>query len=214
MAGNTLAQHLGFADPDLGSPEHDRLVTWLTEPRTLLRILWHAWPKVLDEKRAGARVIVGAARQDKSCATDQDGDVWERVMQVALEKPILRDGGYVVGFADAVATVGWGLDGRALVQATFHLEAKPRIQSVGALLRQINLYRQYTPGSRWVVVCNDDERRTLLQGQGIALVTPADLASGPPGCRQATSLASPMAEVLPFGWGVMATTGVQDEEVR
>jgi hypothetical protein len=205
MAGNTLAQHLGFADPDLGSPEHDRLVTWLTEPGTLLRILRHAWSRVLDEKRAGARVIVGAARQD--------GEVWERVTHVALEKPILRDGGYVVGFADAVATVGWGLDGRTLVQATFYLEAKPRIQSVGALLRQINLYRQYTPGSRWVVVCNDDERRTLLQGQGIALVTPADLASGPPGRRQAASPASLTAETSPFGWGVMATTGVQDERV-
>jgi hypothetical protein len=177
MAGNTLAQHLGFADPDLGSPEHDRLVTWLTEPETLLAILRRAWPEVLGEKRSGARVIVGAARQDGSCGQDQGGEVWERVTQVALEKPILRDGSYVVGFADAVATVGWGLDGRALVQATFYLEAKPRIQSVGALLRQINLYRQYTPGSRWVVVCNDDQRRVLLQGQGIALVTPADVGA-------------------------------------
>jgi hypothetical protein len=214
MAGNTLAQHLGFADPDLGSPEHDRLVTWLTEPGTLLRVLRRAWPKVLDEKRAGARVIVGAVRQDSSCATDQDGDVWERVMQVALEKPILRDGGYVVGFADAVATVGWGLDGRALVQATFHLEAKPRIQSVGALLRQINLYRQYTPGSHWVVVCNDDEHRILLQGQEIALVTPADLVAGLPGHRQAASPASPTAETPPCGWDVMATVGVQNERAR
>jgi hypothetical protein len=55
----------------------------------------------------------------------------------------------------------------------------PRIRSVGALLRQINLYRQYTPGSRWVVVCDDDQRRALLQGQGIALVTPADIAASP-----------------------------------
>jgi hypothetical protein len=199
MAGSTLAQHLGFADPDLGSPEHDRLVTWLTEPGTLLAILQRAWPAVLDEKRAGARVIVGAARQDGSCGQDQDGEVWERVTQVALEKPVLRDGGYVVGFVDAVATVGWGLDGRALVQATFYLEAKPRIQSVGALLRQINLYRQYTPGSRWVVVCNDDQRRALLQGQGIALVTPADLVSGLAERRQAAPAASLTAETPPDG---------------
>jgi hypothetical protein len=90
--------------------------------------------------------------------------------------------------------VGWGLDGRTLVQATFYLEAKPRIQSVGALLRQINLYRQYTPGSHWVVVCNDDERRALLQGQGIALVTLADLAPGSPTRTQPTPVASLVAE--------------------
>jgi hypothetical protein len=195
MASNTLAQHLGFADPDLGSPEHDRLVTWLTEPGTLLRVLQRAWPEVLDEKRAGARVIVGVTRQDSLCATDQDGDVWERVMQVALEKPILRDGGYVVGFADAVATVGWGLDGRAMVQATFYLEAKPRIQSVGALLRQINLYRQYTPGSRWVVVCNEGQHGPLLYDQGIALVTPAEIAPSSLGGTQPALVASPVAGV-------------------
>ncbi|HUV89032.1 MAG TPA: hypothetical protein VMY80_05215 [Anaerolineae bacterium] len=53
MADNTPAQHLGFADPDLGSPEHDRLVTWLPGPENLLAILQRAWPEVLDEKRAG-----------------------------------------------------------------------------------------------------------------------------------------------------------------
>jgi hypothetical protein len=62
---------------------------------------------------------------------------------------------------------------------TFYLEAKPRIRSVGALLRQVNLYRQYTPGSHWVVVCNDDRHRLPLQGQEIALVTPADISSSP-----------------------------------
>jgi len=51
-------------------------------------------------------VIVRAARRDGLCAIDQGSEVWERVTQVALEKPILRDGGYVVGFADPVATVG------------------------------------------------------------------------------------------------------------
>ncbi|MBN1180174.1 MAG: hypothetical protein JXD18_13265 [Anaerolineae bacterium] len=194
---NTLAQHLGFADPDLGSPEHDRLVTWLTEPETLLVILRRAWPQVLDEKHAGAQVIVGVARQDGSCGTDQDGVVWERVTHVALEKPILRDGSYVVGFVDAVATVGWGLDGRALVQATFYVEAKPRIQSVGALLRQVNLYRLYAPGSHWVVVCNDSQHRPLLYDQGIALVTPADIVSDPPECRQAAVPSSLTAETSP-----------------
>ncbi|HUV89034.1 MAG TPA: hypothetical protein VMY80_05225 [Anaerolineae bacterium] len=66
-------------------------------------------------------------------------------------------------------------------------------------MRQINLYRQYTPGSRWVVVCNDDQRRALLQGQGIALVTPADLASNPPERGQATPPALLRAGMPPQG---------------
>lgn len=175
MTGRTLAQHLGSADPEMGSPEHDRLVIWLTEPDRLLRVLRCAWPEVLARKRAGTQAVLAAGRPSASPAENGATDVWERVTRIDLEKPVLRGGTYVVGFVDLVVTMGWGLDGAPVVQATFYVEVKSQIRSVGSLLRQINLYRVYLREGHWVVVCNADEYRDLLRGQDIALTTPSDL---------------------------------------
>jgi hypothetical protein len=166
MSGSTLIQQLGFADRDLGSPEHDRLVAWLAQPAALLAVVRCAWPDVLAEKRRGAEVVALDTTPD---------EVWERIVGTELEQPILRAGQYVVGFVDLVARVGWGANGRTIVQARFYVEAKPEIRSVGALLRQINLYRAFVADGHWIVVCNADRYRDLLAGQGVALVTRADV---------------------------------------
>lgn len=163
MTARTLAQHLGFADPELGSPGQHRLVTWLTEPDRLLKVLRCTWPEVLARKRAGTRAVLAAGRPSASPAESGIADVWERVIRIDLEKPFLRGGIYVVGFVDLVATVGWGLDGAPVVQATFYVEVKSQIRSVGSLLRQINLYRVYVREGHWVVVCNADKYRDLLR---------------------------------------------------
>ncbi|WP_305982386.1 hypothetical protein [Roseivirga thermotolerans] len=48
-------------------------------------------------------------------------------------------------------------------------EVKTRIQSVGALLRQINFYKSYQPG-KYVVVSPDDRHKDLLASQGVGFV--------------------------------------------
>ena len=48
-------------------------------------------------------------------------------------------------------------------------EVKTRIQSVGALLRQINFYKSHKPGN-YVVVSPDDRHRDLLASQGVGFV--------------------------------------------
>lgn len=192
MASNTLSQRLGFADPDLWSPEHDRMVTWLTEPEVLLCVLRQAWPETLAQRRAEAAVVLGL------------NDVpWERVTQVELEKPIVRDRGCVVGFVDLVAVVGWGGDDGAVVEAVFYLEVKPRITSVGSLLRQINLYRLYVSGAYWIVVSSSEQHRALLRDQGVALVALADLNRPEPG--------APIARCSHHLWGTDTPPGLEQE---
>ena len=48
-------------------------------------------------------------------------------------------------------------------------EVKTRIQSVGALLRQINFYKSYKPG-KYVVVSPDDRYKDLLASQDVGFV--------------------------------------------
>lgn len=173
----TLTQHLGFADPELGSPEHDRMVTQLTNSDTMLQVLRCAWPDVLSRKRNGTRAILGVPTSSMPPVKGDRDDIWERVTQISLEKPIMRKN-YVVGFVDLEVTVEWGKGNDNRVRAVFYIEVKTNIKSVGKLLRQINLYRTFVPDYRpWVVFCNHDRYRDLLESQGIALVTPSALQS-------------------------------------
>jgi len=50
-----------------------------------------------------------------------------------------------------------------------YFEVKSKIESVGALLRQINFYKSYKPG-RYVVVSPDDRHKDLLASQGVGFV--------------------------------------------
>lgn len=50
-----------------------------------------------------------------------------------------------------------------------YFEVKTRIQSVGALLRQINFYKSYKPG-RYLVVSPDDRYKDLLASQDVGFV--------------------------------------------
>lgn len=74
---------------------------------------------------------------------------------VELEHPI-TDRNYVLGFVDLyVQSHG------------IAIEVKTEIPNVGELLRQINFYRNYFGGPRWIVVSPDDRYKDVLKAQGI-----------------------------------------------
>lgn len=82
--------------------------------------------------------------------------------RVVWEKPIMS-GAYIVGFADMS------------VQSTYsqidYFEVKPAIPSLGEVLRQIQMYRQY--GNRednWTIVTPDDRFLKMLASQKIGLI--------------------------------------------
>lgn len=126
------------------------------------------------------------------------GDVvpkhWE--LQVRWEVPVMS-GQYVIGFVDLIATAfkyklevsklekeydqrtgvdrfvfpsfqAWRSNGIAL-----YFEAKTAISSLGELMRQLNMYREYVPlhnGSKFVVVSPDDRYVSQLRSQNVAFV--------------------------------------------
>lgn len=105
--------------------------------------------------------------------------------EIEWEKPIMS-GQYMIGFVDLVA---WytrpalaivGIDGRDNLldreklptwvvykeKVPVYFEAKTQIGSIGELIRQINMYRQYIKG-KFVVVSPDDRCQDILASQHI-----------------------------------------------
>jgi hypothetical protein len=121
-------------------------------------------------------------------------------VETKFEVPITTNRDFIVGFIDVVASVGYpflkavgitrynngfgkpsGLKGlNPSVEfgfgdfETLYFEAKPKIQSLGELLRQINTYKTYVADRhnsrdvcRFVVVSPDTRFRSAIEGQGI-----------------------------------------------
>lgn len=156
----TLIQRLGFSDPDRRLPAHDdACVEIATDPGRFLR-----------------GVIERPGITDVRCE---------------LEKPLQKgDGKYAstVGFIDAVVT--WlepynGSDdydgfsrikdasGNPLGVLSMLIEVKTKVDGVGNLLRQMNLYRQYMRCFRYVIWSldpADDRFAKLLAQQGYHLI--------------------------------------------
>ena len=55
------------------------------------------------------------------------------------------------------------------LESNVYFEIKTKIQSVGALLRQINFYKSYKPGT-YVIVCPDDRFKDILASQGVGFL--------------------------------------------
>jgi hypothetical protein len=114
------------------------------------------------------------------------GDVPSRpackILDVKWESPI-KENNFVIGFPDLCVGVGKpqiyldGVEGSNIKprwvvgteRENLFFEVKPTIRSLGEIMRQINFYRAYE-SSRFLVVCQDDRFRQLLQTQGIGFV--------------------------------------------
>jgi hypothetical protein len=140
----TLQQRFGFSDPELKTPKHDELMIWLDEN------CQEVYRRLMREENR-------RERNELHCG-------WEFPITEAK-----YGSKYTIGFADMRMTPY-----RATVDQVILFEVKPSIPSAGELLRQINLYRTYTPQSRWAVVSPDTRFRSVIEGQGIGFVDPAE----------------------------------------
>jgi hypothetical protein len=67
----------------------------------------------------------------------------------------ISDRNFIVGFVDICCPY------------MVAIEVKTSISSVGDLIRQIQFYRNYLSGPRWIVVSPDDRPAAILKEQGI-----------------------------------------------
>lgn len=83
---------------------------------------------------------------------------------------------YVSGFVDERKAGEWSSDINGKIQIIFqphlnvvYVEAKTEIVSLGELIRQIRYYKEYLPGS-YYVLCPDDKYRDTLKEQNIGFI--------------------------------------------
>jgi hypothetical protein len=183
-----VGTRLGLHDPDLTSPEHDRLMILLHE--NIDRYVHVA----LKDRKAIAELLCRGDTMDSSRPVT-------RASKPKWELPITRPGStFIVGYLDLLAVVqipvryrykrdGWRANpddcwveesGDADLHVCF--EVKPTIPSAGEMLRQLNTYKSalvpQLDGRMVMGVFSPDTRfKEIIEDQGFFFVTPEDGAS-------------------------------------
>lgn len=182
----TLQQRFGFQDHELKTPEHDRIMLWLDAhvDAWILGRISLGWNKEKVERMASEMSDL----VKDSVGQWAPGDLPPRTVSIVSkvwESPVMS-GKYMVGFIDMKVDVKQSAltytiprrsqefpEWSAYLTDWFYLfEVKPSIPSVGEVIRQIRMYKQYQPGT-YVVVSPDDRCAVTLKGQGIEFLKAA-----------------------------------------
>ena len=164
---NTLLQRMGFRDPDRKTPDHDRACIELaTTPKKLLSALDIS----CDAARAHLEQPLqkGTGKYTSTIGFLDATVEWKKIKMVVgcssswkhpADKPWAR--------CTSCFDYDDGDHGILLV------EVKTRVENIGDLLRQMNLYREYAKFRQYVIwsLFPEDRRYgTLLSQQGYTLV--------------------------------------------
>lgn len=201
-----------ISDPEVKTPEHDAIMIWLDA--NIEGILQKRFCPNYDQKHWTEKYldqVFGEYCKDCEEWARRDSKFERRyemrqvlpeppplgrvtVHRKRWEVPVKREQ-YVVGFVDMQVEFShgkhlyisnssddpWGVREDRYV---CNIEVKPTIASVGELVRQINLYREYLRGI-YVVASPDDRWIDVLKSQSISFITcpnmhkPADQLSLP-----------------------------------
>lgn len=165
-----------IADRDLSTPAHDAIMLWLQG--NLATVI----PQVLERWRAPGEVE-WPADQTRNLKTipEHPGN---RISRVTWEYPIIRPGGFIVGYIDMLVEVespflSMGRDRKPVIQweggtsddpTGVLFEVKSRITSIGEVIRQIRAYETVHKSAYFCIVCPDDRFADVIRGQRIAFV--------------------------------------------
>jgi hypothetical protein len=141
----TIQARFGFADNDLKTPRHDEIMLWLDQH--------------IDEVSSA---VVGKAVE---------------ITQKTWEKPVMADK-YIIGFVDLFAFAHKGYSDShtptGYKRCGFCFEVKTTIPSLGELIRQIRMYKEYIhkKAEDWgyplfVIISPDARFADALRSQGI-----------------------------------------------
>lgn len=139
----TLQEKLGFKDEDLISDKHDEIILWLFD---------------------NSLEVVRKLFKDK-------GEVDEntiKISKVSFEYPVInsfRTNKNIIGFIDAVIYFSYQKNNET-IHYSIAVEVKSYIKSIGELLRQINLYKEFTK-NYFVVISPDDRFIKILESEDI-----------------------------------------------
>ena len=172
----TLQERMGFNDPDIKSPIHDEMVIWL-----------------MKNSASVASYILGKARfssdsLDSRCvsmAESMDQTIYDPAPIVETEKPVMSRE-FIIGFIDLCLTSRFGCvridekTGEIYWKFGYrgprvNIEVKPKIESFGETMRQINMYREYDRDAKYAIFTPDHRFKEAFESQGIKVFKSTDV---------------------------------------
>lgn len=193
----TLQERFGFVDRQLETPGHDAICCWVEENATELFQSWSKtkWSEeeIQSIRRDAIRKIsrycnsVKATKVTKAIkeASSPSSPDPLSIRECVWEPLIKNDRKFEVGFMDlqieaSSPYLSYTIDregGFAFIcrymPHHFWIEVKTEIKSLGALFRQLSLYREnihLSSCDKIVVVCPDDQHRKRIENQGYGFI--------------------------------------------
>lgn len=153
------------------TPVHDQLVLWLDQ--NIAQVLSEIAPQLPALLRASdmhhwARHPRMELALQAFSATKK---TWEDPV-VSLQGPYRNEHRVIKGYIDLAVDV----DLLELLEPGYHsqlvlaIEVKPRIESLGEVIRQIRMYQQFAPRHVFFVASPDQRYAALLREQGIGFI--------------------------------------------
>lgn len=95
------------------------------------------------------------------------------IVSIKSEVPIITYNKFIIGYWDVVVNIiRRHKDGTVWMDITYYIEVKPKIDSFGATLRQLNTYRQYCPSQHILLYTPDISYEKEFNSQGISVMRP------------------------------------------
>ena len=154
-----LERNIGTEDKQLTTPEHDKLCMWVNDNRS----------KVLTSTKFGIKRYFELKEEGYEPEAKKVTLKWE--------EPIMN-GKFVVGIPDFYYYVSFKVNKRdkhveywgSSIEG--YIEVKPKIYSLGEVMRQVKLYKQYGK-KNIVIVTSTPDYKDIFEEQGIDYVVHA-----------------------------------------
>ena len=154
LKANTMLEKMGFKDNELFEQEHDNMLCSLMDESVIIKI-FSLTSKIPEENI-------------KKTTLD---------IKIKPEFPIKTYNGYIIGYADLLAEFRLKDKEKIDVKFILCIEIKTKIESIGALLRQINTYKEYLNCIFYIVIAPNvnNNQRNVLKMSGIHLIDIKDI---------------------------------------
>ena len=208
----TLIERFGFKDEDLTTPEHDKILLWLLNPKNTLKMLkqlnllkehssvkitcdcckpcsWK-WLDIGDWPNGECSGVEKEATQQNLLEIQKlhkKEDVFLQIIGIKGEHQILGYNNFNIGSVDVKVSLSSSIEGLYKTHKgcsftyqilkldeegkqkseEYFIEIKPKVKSIGELLRQINLYRSHEENGIWIVVTETTGLKEILKTQDI-----------------------------------------------
>ena len=161
-------------DKQLKTPKHDAMVLWLMDEENYLN--YFDFPKELKNV-----YLVD------NCGCAWYGNISFDKIILKSELPIMSSKTFIAGYADLAFVGSYLVNDQETVKhysySIYHIvEVKPKIESFGAVLRQINSYKQFRQNNRkrnekdecYYIFTFDNRFDNQFESQGIKVLHPPE----------------------------------------